>query len=100
MKKLLLVALAAVVVAGASVLVVGHYHDYKNKKTQQPAVQMVPASDLQALQTTTSKELKDLQDDNGRLLAECQKGAAAYAKLSPLVKNQTSAPQCGPAVVK
>lgn len=96
MKKLMLlvsvVALLAIATVGVKVAS-DRYHDHQKQKQAQ-APKTVPLSQFQALETTTSGELTSLQTDNGRLLAECQKGSAAYALLTPVQKAKTPAPVC------
>lgn len=93
MKKLLLIALAIVVIAAGSVVAGNHYKQYQNKK-QASAIKMVPASQFEALKGTTTSELQTLQKDNARLTAECQKGVVAYGKLTNVLKTQTAPPVC------
>ena len=93
MKKLLLTVLAVVVIAAGLVVAGNHYKNYQNKKAQS-AVKVVPASQFEALKSTTTSELQGLQKDNARLLAECQKGVAAYGKLTLTQQHQTAPPVC------
>jgi len=95
MKTLLLGAAGAVVVLGSGVAVANHYDNYKTKTQAQTVSQVEQAK---RAQYNTDKALyQPVVNQNKTLQAECEKGAAAYAKLSALVQKQTPAPQCGPA---
>jgi len=92
MKTFLLVAATAAVVVGGGVAAANHYDEYKNKehKAQVSAVEAAKRAQFQADQ----KVVENLKQVNAVALAECQKGAAAYAKLAKLTKVLPPAPSC------
>lgn len=100
MKKILPVALAAVVVVGAvmlAVLAVEHYKNYQNKNTQKgPTVEEQLRSDVSKSQAET-KLYKDAYE---QVRLECEKGRAAYDSLTVFAKRTQSQPVCGTAVLQ
>ena len=98
MRKTLLIVLAVIAVLGVGVASVNHYQKYQNKKhTEQAAVESKQVADVKQAAAT---EYKALQGKYDSLRIECEKGAAAYATLTPFAKSKTPAPQCGPAVIQ
>lgn len=92
MKKLILIAVAAVVVIGGAVLSVQHYHKYQNKKQ---AAAISQAETAKQAQYKADKAIMDLQaGEVTRLGGECQKGANAYAQLPVAAKAKIAAPVC------
>lgn len=92
MKKLILIAVAAIVVIGAGVLSVQHYHKYQNKKQ---ATAISQAQTAKEAQYKADKAIIDLQaGEISRLQGECQKGATAYAQLPVVSKTKATAPVC------
>lgn len=96
MKRLLVNAATVVVAVGAVVgganAVDNHYQTHKQQKQVQQANQVETAK---AAQYSTDKAQLDLVvKQNVTLLAECQKGLTAYAKLPAALKVQTPLPQC------
>lgn len=102
MKKLLLTAggviVAAGVVVGGANAVDNHYQEHKHQKQVQQTNLVVSAKQAQYQADKTRVELVTTQ--NAALQLECQKGVAAYAKLSPALKAQTPVPQCTPPVAQ
>lgn len=96
MKRVLLIALAVVVLAGAGVLSALHYQNYKTKKTNQ--AQTEAANQAAAQERERSQLVQRQLITEGRLqkmTAECQKGKAIYDTYLPTtVKNRTQAPNC------
>lgn len=97
MKKLLLSALATLLVVGAGFAVAGHYADYQNKQAKpEPTISVAQAdkkvANVKAAATTDHQAL--VAQYNAQV-TECQKGKVAYDKLTPAIKAQTPAPTCG-----
>jgi hypothetical protein len=96
MKKLLLSAVGLVVAAGVVVgggnAVDNHYQAHKNKQVAQQAsaVEVAKKAQYDADQSRYSLLVKQYSD----LQAQCEKGTAAYAKLSAVLKASTPSPQC------
>jgi hypothetical protein len=91
-KKLVLIAAAAVAVIGAAGLSVQHYHQYQNKKKADQISQLQAVK--QAQYNADQSVIKLLQAEDTRLQAECQKGAQAYAQLPAIAKAKVSTPLC------
>lgn len=99
-KTTALIVLAAVMLAGAGVLSVRHYHQYKNIQMHQAqAAAQAKADELARVKANDAAEYRGLQTAYSKAVAECQKGQQAYASLTPLVRAKVPAPSC-PAQVR
>jgi hypothetical protein len=99
-KKLILVPVAVVAVAatvGGTAAVSQHYQIYQNKLAQEQIVEAKKESDANQAKEAYTKKLESAYSAQ-RL--ECEKGLAAYAKLSTLSQKTTAKPQCGTATVR
>lgn len=97
MKKLLLSAVAIVLVIGIGAAVAAHYQNTKNKNvvTSEPTVSVKEADKrVQDAKTAAGAEYQSLVVKYNTAVAECQKGVGAYAKLTAFVKGQTAQPVC------
>lgn len=96
MKKLLLSAAGLVVAAGVVVggghAVDSHYRDHQNKQVAQQ--QSLAETAKQAQYNADQARYSLLVKQNSDLQAQCEKGLAAYAKLSAVLKASTPSPQC------
>lgn len=100
MKNLLLKSLFVVVLlaigAGIGYAAVAHYTN--TQKTKPAPVEVVPVAEVERqfkeMAAKDDARYKELTSRLDRQTAECQKGAAAYAKLTPYNKTQTEQPQC------
>jgi predicted negative regulator of RcsB-dependent stress response len=98
-KKLILTVVAVVVLAGLGVLVVRHYHQYKNQKAQAQATASKRVVDqVAAAQNVAALKEAQLVADYNALEQECQKGVTAYGQLPAALKAKLPAPNCTPAV--
>lgn len=91
MKKLLLSAAAGTIFAASAVAVNSHYTNYQTKQTEEQAkvaaAAKADADKAKAAAAATTTHLTALK-------RECEKGAAAYAKLPAFTKTQVPAPNC------
>lgn len=92
MKTFLLVAATAFVVVGGGVATANHYDQYKNKQHQQEVTLAQKAKAAQAQADQAKQDL--LVQANRALVAECQKGKVAYAKLPLSVQRVVPKPTC------
>lgn len=100
MKKLLLLALAgaAVLLAcwGVVAVVQNHYQDHQNKKQAvvQSQVSAAAESAKRAQYVADRASFSLLAKQYDKVLAECKKGEAAYALLTPFGQTKVLAPVC------
>jgi uncharacterized low-complexity protein len=100
-KKLLIVAGASVLALGAVTAVTVDYNQYKNNQNKVALVaQRKAAEKAEAEAKATAAERKALVDQLNAQVAECKKGAAVYAQLTPFQKARVAAPVCGTPVVQ
>lgn len=96
MKKLLLISLAILLLAGAGAAVSRHHKNYQNKQTQDAVTAAVAAAN-----TKKDGEISDIKTsaaaEYDALRIECEKGIAAYGKLTPALQKTTPLPVCGTA---
>lgn len=101
MKKLLLLALATVVVGGGATLAVRHYNKYQNnEQAQTQAAVSAQADKVADLEAEVNKVRSELVTEVTRLRGECEKGRAAYDQLTTFAKSKVAVPQCTPATVQ
>lgn len=94
-RKILLVALAAVVVLGAGVAATLHYEKYQNKKSAEAqATQQVEANKVAEVKAAADAEYQALVGRFNALRAECDKGKVAYDQLPTYLKNRVPSPVC------
>lgn len=101
MKKLLLSVVGVVLfvaVVGGVATVATHRYEQHQKQKQAQAVPMIKLSDANKLvndvKQSNAAEYTSLQASYNSAVAECQKGAVAYAKLATLTKVLPPAPTC------
>ncbi len=95
MKKLLLIAVVALLSVASGVAVAKHYDNYQNKKeAEAQASEDATTARIASVEQQARDAQKALGDEIIRLNAECRKGEAAYEKLTPLVQEETPAPVC------
>jgi hypothetical protein len=97
MKKLLTIAVFVVAIVGFGGLSVAHYKNYQNKhKVSVPATITVQAANQEVSQVKAvfASEKQDWITSYDQAVAECQKGVAAYGKLTHYQQSQTQAPVC------
>lgn len=98
MKRLLFIGLAVVAVLTVGVLSVDHYQNYQNKKTHDHKVKV--EKEVADVQQAAGAEYKGLEASYNGLRVECEKGLAAYQKLSAFTQKTTPQPVCAPAPVR
>jgi predicted negative regulator of RcsB-dependent stress response len=93
MKKLLIIVVSVVAVVVIAGLSANHYKNYQNKQAQaHPVVSLEDANRLSEVRVNEAKTAA--AGEYNSLVAECQKGATAYAKLTTLTKTPGSPPLC------
>lgn len=98
-KKLLLLIVAVVAIAGLSKAAVAHYDQYKNKNLAQAKVVALKQANevtqaVNAVQKQADQKYSQLSQAYTSLQAECQKGVNAYDTLSPAIRAKLPAPNC------
>lgn len=96
MKKLLLFVVLVTALVGGGYAAANHYKNYQNKKTQDTvaAKQQSEIEESARLQPFRDK-VAELKKDYNSQVVECQKGLAAYGKLTTFTQSQTPQPVCG-----
>lgn len=97
MKILLLAVVGVALLFGGGSLVADHYNKYQNKKERDN----VAAVQAEAQREQAEKaRVQRLEDAYTKMRMECEKGIAAYDKLTPFTQKTSPRPVCGPAVVQ
>lgn len=102
MKKLLIIVVVAIVVVTGLAVAEDHYKNYQNKQeAQAPQLITVKQADQKVKDAVTAAggEYQSLVVSYNQAVAECQKGVAAYAKLTSAQRVQTASPVCPTAKV-
>lgn len=97
MKKILLIALAAVVVVGGGVLAVRHYQTYKTNKQRSDAI---AAHQAEVEQQEQAQKLAQAVEDFQLQHTECLKGKAIYDTLPAVTKAKVQAPNCNVGITR
>jgi len=95
-KKIIAVVLVVAAVATVGLVSADQYQKHQNKQAPVPTVTVAQkdaavAKAVNDANTASAGEYESLQ---ATALAECQKGAQAYAALTPALKTKTPAPNC------
>ena len=96
MKKIITLAVVALVAIGAGVLSMRHYN--QNKPNKVNAAQSEIDRLTQELEAERAKSALYLTKYDVERI-ECEKGKAAYDILSTAQAKRLHAPQCGPAII-
>lgn len=98
MKKLLVVLLAIALFCAAGLTTLAVMYRYENIKTEQRLKADKAKADAASAQAkivnAKDDELAALKAHNATLVAECQKGVAAYERLTPYTQTLVPAPNC------
>ena len=97
MRNKLLLAGAVIAVAGGGVASAYHYNSYQTKRDHDSAIAAQVAQDKENQRTA---RLAKLEQFYAKERLECEKGQAAYAKLTLIAQKTAPNPVCGPAVIQ
>jgi predicted negative regulator of RcsB-dependent stress response len=97
MKKILLLAVAVLVLIGAGVLASRHYQRNQNKEKAAETSEINTAN--QALEAQKAKNA-ELLAKYEILRVECERGQDYYGKLTVAIRRTVDPPNCGPAIVQ
>lgn len=100
-KKVILLAGAAIAVGGAGVLSTAKYNDYQTNKKQTDAQVVKATADIEKQRQEQAKaHEQEWVVKYASLRAECEKGFNAWNKLTAFAKTTVKAPICDTAQVQ